>query len=291
VTVQQPAFFLADAAVSHDAEGFRRFSALLTEDGSGVYGSTDMAVTQRGAGANMSVDVAGGRAIIPGSEATYQGSYFVENRGTQNVTITASDPTNPRIDRIVARVRDDAYSGSSNDWDIIAVAGTPAGVPSAPSAPNNAISLATVAVAASATSITNANITSVRTYYRPKGYTSSVSSYVSTTSYVTTGASVALPPGYWMLYGKSEYADVGAGGVVSNPFLQLWNSTASSEIDVMELYYPIEGGSHRYGLNVLGTLSNVATTTIQLRAKEAQIGGAQRTFDKVKLAAVPVSLI
>jgi len=163
MTAQQPPYVLSSASISHDAEQFRRMIGTFAGNRSGVFAAADMAVTQRAAGANMSVDVAGGRAIIAGSEATYQGSYWAENRGVRNVTIAAADATNPRRDLIVARVRDSAYSGASNDWDIIAVTGTPAASPVDPTAPANSILLARVAVAALASSIVNANITSLRT--------------------------------------------------------------------------------------------------------------------------------
>lgn len=159
MTAQNPPSFIQ--ASSHPAEDVRR-TALAWAMHKGVFGSADLAVTQRGAGANMSVDVAGGRVAIAGSEATYQGTYVCENRGTTNVIIAAADATNPRIDLIVAKVQDAAYSGATNSWSIVAVTGTPAASPAAPSAPNNSIVLARVAVAALAASITNANITDYR---------------------------------------------------------------------------------------------------------------------------------
>lgn len=150
-------------AGTYPAEDDRRLIATIFSDSEGIILSTDLAVTQRGAGANMSVDVAGGRAVIKGDLATYEGSYFMENRGTTNLTIAAADATNPRIDRIVAEVLNAEYSGVSNLWRLRVITGTPAASPAAPALPTNAISLATVAVAALASSITNANITNLRT--------------------------------------------------------------------------------------------------------------------------------
>ena len=149
-------------ASTYPAEDDRRFVASLYGDSEGIIMPTDLVVTQRGAGANMSVDVAGGRCVVKGDLATYEGSYWMENRGTTNLTISASDPTNPRIDRVIAEVLNAEYSGVSNLWQLRVITGTPAGSPSAPALPNNAISLATVAVAALASSITNANITDLR---------------------------------------------------------------------------------------------------------------------------------
>lgn len=163
MTVRTPPLWLqAGAYPAEDDRGL--ISAVFP--GEGVLLPGDLAVTQRGAGANMSVDVAGGRCVVAGDQATYEGSYFMENRGTTNVPLSASDPTNPRIDRIIAEVLNQEYSGVDNLWQLRAMTGTPAGSPSAPALPNNAISLATVAVAAAAASITNANITDLR----PRAY-------------------------------------------------------------------------------------------------------------------------
>ena len=90
----------------------------------------------------MSVDVAGGRAFVSGTEATYQGVYFAENRGSSNIAVAASDPTNPRIDLVVMRVRDSAYSGATDTVAIEVVTGTPAASPVAPTLPDSSLLLA-----------------------------------------------------------------------------------------------------------------------------------------------------
>lgn len=163
MTAQQPPVWIGGE--SHTSEDLRRSLGILS--GPGVAGSADMAVTEKSGTPNMSVDVATGRAVILGSDATYQGSYTVDNRGTRNVTIATADGSNPRKDLIVARVRDSAYAGADDDWDIVAVTGTPAAVPTEPSAPANSLTLAMVDVVAGATSITNAKITNRRTLARP----------------------------------------------------------------------------------------------------------------------------
>lgn len=121
----------------------------------------------------MSVNVAAGQIWMPGtlgsvsgmpSGVTSQGSYYGYNDATINLAISASNPTNPRIDLLVATVRDAEYAGSDNDWVIQVVTGTPAASPAPPTAPANSIVLAQVAVAANASSIVAGNITDKRTY-------------------------------------------------------------------------------------------------------------------------------
>ena len=163
MTEQNPATYLQGG--THPAEGLRRMTTSLVGDTTGVVLSTDLAVTERGAGANMSVDVAAGRAFIEGDEGAFQGTYHVENRATVNLTVTASHATLDRIDLVVAKVEDSDYSGATDAWSLAIVDGTAAGSPSAPSAPANSITLASIYVTALDSSIVDAQITDLRTIY------------------------------------------------------------------------------------------------------------------------------
>lgn len=138
--------------------------------GAGAHGvaGVGLAVTQNGT-PNMSVNVAGGHAVVRGTEAAAQGCYAVYNDATTNLVIAAADPTNPRRDLIVVRVRDAFYSGAATDAALVVVTGTPAASPADPTPPANSLVLARVTVAAAATSIVNANITDLRTYAASAG--------------------------------------------------------------------------------------------------------------------------
>jgi hypothetical protein len=85
--------------------------------------------------------------------------YTALNDAAVTVTISASDPTNPRLDTVYTAVQDSFYSGPNNQALVGVVTGTPAPSPVAPAAPANAEVLATVAVAASQSTVTNGNIT------------------------------------------------------------------------------------------------------------------------------------
>lgn len=137
---------------------------------------TGLQVSQRGAGANMSVDIAIGDAIIPRSDGTY--GHPAWNDATYNQVISAADVSNPRRDIIVMYI-DYAVTpstGVSNNTNgvvkIKVVNGTPAGSPADPSdsaiqasvgASNPFVKLARVRVAAAASSITNSVIDDMRT--------------------------------------------------------------------------------------------------------------------------------
>lgn len=145
---------------SHPAENDRLSTQALYAT-TGIIGTSSLAVTQNSP-AGMSVRVASGWAAIVGTTQANMGTYVIYNDAIDTLTVTTANPTNPRIDRVVATVRDAYYSGAFNDVIFQVVAGTPAGSPSAPATPANSISLATIAVAAGTTAITNANITDTR---------------------------------------------------------------------------------------------------------------------------------
>jgi hypothetical protein len=147
--------------------------ALISEafPGTGVVGSGDLKVTQRGAGANMSVDVEPGRCVIENSTSS-RGRYLCSSTTTVNVAISAAPSAgNSRIDLVLAAVSDTEYGDGADTWAVFVLAGTPGSSPSAPSTPAGAIVLARVLVGAEVATITNANITDYRSYAAAVTYT------------------------------------------------------------------------------------------------------------------------
>jgi hypothetical protein len=130
----------------------------MSQGRQGIMNTGDFAVTQNGT-PNMSVNVAAGFGLVAGTQNTpVQGLYNLYNDATVNLAIAASNPTNPRIDVVVATV-DDAYYGSGDNTTYLQViTGTPAASPSVPAIPANSLALAHVYVGAGVTSITNSNI-------------------------------------------------------------------------------------------------------------------------------------
>jgi len=164
MTALNPPLHLQNSA-AHTAQGDRLLLRTLWRSVGGVVHSGDLFVAAQGS-PNMTVAVAAGAAIVPGTENAFQGSYHCVNDASVNVTITAADGTNGRRDIIVARVQDQAYSGATNAWSIAVVTGTPSGSPVPPAAPVNSIILATIVVNALQATVTNANITNTATIAR-----------------------------------------------------------------------------------------------------------------------------
>jgi hypothetical protein len=159
----------------YDAIDVRRLlDGVVTE---GVLTSTSFAVTQRGAGANMSVDIAastGDGARIQGDAVTLQSFYRVApHSAVINETIAAADATNPRNDLVVLEIKDTQHDASgSNLAQTRVVTGTPnasaaqtdaLGVNGTPTLPASAIPLAVVNVPATDTAITTSQIDDRRT--------------------------------------------------------------------------------------------------------------------------------
>jgi len=132
-------------------------------------------VSQRGAGANMSVDIAIGDAIIQRSDSTYGHPAWAD--AIYNQVIATADGSNPRRDIIVMYIdyAQTPSTGVANNTNgvvkIKSVAGTAAGSPVDPSAAtiqssvgsgNPYVILGRVRVAAGATSISNSVIDDLR---------------------------------------------------------------------------------------------------------------------------------
>lgn len=161
--------FLGSSSISYSAKDVRRFMTaapiIYTQGGEGIVESGDFAVSQRAAGANMSVDVAAGEAYVKGDTNADEGSYYCRETGTLNATFTASDATNPRIDRVVLEVKNDSEDSSGlNKARIRVIDGTPTvgatltNLTGAASVPSTCLLLANVLVPAGSTTVTTANI-------------------------------------------------------------------------------------------------------------------------------------
>lgn len=145
---------VGDPAIPYSALTDRQLILSLWDTEGPVFG---LEVTQRAAGANMSVDVSPGQAIITGNDVSPQGTYFVSSDEVENLVIPAPPVSGTRIHRVVAHVRDKLYDGTQTtyDWVLSVLEDVGSGTPDpAPSA----ISLALVTVAAGQISVTDANI-------------------------------------------------------------------------------------------------------------------------------------
>lgn len=158
-------------------------------------------VSQRGAGANMSVDVAIGDAIIQRSDGTY--GHPAWNDAVYNQAIAAADGSNPRRDIVVMYIdyNETPSTGVANNTNgvvkITSVSGTAAGSPVDPSnatiqsavgSGNPFIKLARVRVAAGATSISNSVIDDLRVMATAQAQGGWIYDDVNTWTYASTSS-------------------------------------------------------------------------------------------------------
>lgn len=172
MAVVNPPGFLQNAGATHTALQFRNWlngllvpatssTSLIARGGVNPALGNALSVTQSGSPA-MSVVVKSGHAFIVGTQDSKQGVYAVMNDADVTLAIAASHATLNRIDIVVFKVEDSAFSGVVNTSSLAVVTGTPAGSPVAPAAPANSIILAQVSVVALDTAITNGEITDTR---------------------------------------------------------------------------------------------------------------------------------
>jgi hypothetical protein len=233
---------------SHPAENDRLTMQAIFAT-TGIIGSSSLQVTANSP-AGMSVLVTSGWAAIVGTTQSNMGVYTAYNDATQLLTVTTSNPTNPRIDRVVATVQDAYYTGAFNDVIFQVIAGTPAGSPVAPATPANSISLATIAVGAGVTQINTGNITDTRvpvTTNLPVGDITQVTAGTGLTGGGSSGAvTVSLDTtSAYVLPSQATY---------SGKYLTT-NGTAASWADV----YPSQTGNNGKYLTTNGTVTSWAT--------------------------------
>lgn len=213
----------------------------------GVFGAGDFKATQRGAGANMSVDIAAGDAWVAGTDTTRQGNYMVTNDALVNV---ATDTTGvawavgngslPRIDQVILRLFDTQDGSSANGnktsdgAQLLVLLGTATSGATldnrtgAAALPSSCIRLADVLVPAAATTVTTANIRDRRPWARGAYFraTRSAADYTTgSASFVPIDSTNLLPriecsgnPLKIMLLSQWTHS-VGSGTVILTPWI------------------------------------------------------------------------
>jgi len=132
----------------------------------GTVEETAYLVVERDIGANNSVDIHPGRAIITGDDEADQGKYLVRNADFINVALSAAPVSDARIDLVVLQVND-SVAGSSrtpaDEAELAVVEGTASGSPATPALPDTAIPLAAILRTTGDSFVDNSMITDLRT--------------------------------------------------------------------------------------------------------------------------------
>src|SRR6185503_4284642 len=91
---------------------------------------------------------------------------FCYNGSDVLLTAPDSEPTDDRIDIVVAQITDTVYGGGSDEWTLEYIQGTADVSPVAPDVPDDALLLAEVAVGNGVTAIPDSDITDMRDFSR-----------------------------------------------------------------------------------------------------------------------------
>lgn len=148
-----------DPVLQYSANELREFlHGLVRSEGVLDVPGGSLKVSQRGAGANFSVDVAAGSGVVFGDDVADQGMYMIRNTAAANFVVPAPPGSGTRVHRVVAQIRDKTHLGTwtTYDWTPVVLADTGAGTPAVP---NSAIPLGRVSVTAGQASVLDANIT------------------------------------------------------------------------------------------------------------------------------------
>lgn len=138
----------SEANAGASARDVRRMFFHMFGRASGPLSATDLVPSSAG---GLQVEIADGAGIIVGTEAAEQGSYFVENRGPETVSLAPADPTDPRHDLIVIRVHDREYSGTQDLVELVVLTGAASAIPADPAVPVNSLVIARAVVPAGGT--------------------------------------------------------------------------------------------------------------------------------------------
>lgn len=138
---RNPPLWIAGGCYS--SEDLRQMFATVDCD-QGILSKNGFKVTSTG---GMGISVQPGHAYVAGTETTGQGSYFVTASTVTNLTLQPANGSNPRKDRLVARIIDPQYTGSGTPrWQLQFVVGVPGATPATPAVPPSAMPIATFTI-------------------------------------------------------------------------------------------------------------------------------------------------
>ncbi|HEY5985813.1 MAG TPA: hypothetical protein VIV12_05425 [Streptosporangiaceae bacterium] len=153
----QPA--TGDPEIDVPASQMRQLARALAGGGArGLIAPAAAVVTQRGAGANFSVDVGAFQAIVDGTDVADQGDYLLTQTATVNVVTPTAPASGTRTHRLIARVRDKRSNATYTTYDFLLdlLQDTGSGEPALPA---SSLTLAHISIAAGQANVSNSNIT------------------------------------------------------------------------------------------------------------------------------------
>lgn len=174
-----------DPAINYAGQDDRELLSALYPLG-GPIGGLDLQMTQRAAGANFSVDISAGRAVIVGTSNTEQGTFMVRTTGVVNLATPTAPASGTRHHLVVAQILDKQAAGTLYGWQFHLVEDTGGGLPAAPA---SSLPMGVINIAAGAASVTNASIANTAPQVGGRRYYSSA---ILNASYAVASGATAL---------------------------------------------------------------------------------------------------
>lgn len=278
-----------DPALSYSAADYRQFLASLVAQEGVLWGT---AVTQRGAGANFSVDVAAGAVAVTGDDVSNQGMYLAINDATYNVTVPSPPGAGTRVHRLVAQIRDKLHAGgtwTTYDWIPRLLEDTGGGTPATP---NSAINLARISVAAGQVSVQDAHITDdrVNAFLRPGRLLQVASDAARPKNPVTSEEIFRTDRGAHEFYTGSAWAELlnNRGGSAWTPYTPTWTASTTNPTignGTLNGRYMRVGRVIHYVVNlVAGSTTTFGTGNYEI-GLPVQVSGSATHIGQAQLAA------
>lgn len=241
---------------SFSAQNDRVLMASLFSAAGGIVNPTDLAVAQRGAGANLSVDVAAGTGVVWGSDQANQFPYICRLNATKNVPLASVPPSGQeRQDRIVVHVHDDAVTGSTGlpPWRLEPIQGAnaPTGTSTPPAVPTSSLSLATVGPIVNTTSQVLTAMISDRRVRATRGLLGYGEDATSRSCPVTVWTTVpgtqitfTVPGARRVRYFFNCDLNKAAGDAVGQAGVSVWDITGSG-VEMFRLFGYVQPGNNQ----------------------------------------------
>lgn len=153
-----------DAAIPYGGSDDRSLIKAMYGQRGLLFDPNGFKLTQRGAGANYSVDIAPGAAVIGGDSVSNQGSFLVVSSGTVNLPTPSAPASGTRVHRVCAEILDKQSAGSAYGWQFHLQEDTGSGTPGIPA---SALDIGRVYISAGQGSVTNTNMSNVTKWASP----------------------------------------------------------------------------------------------------------------------------
>lgn len=242
----------------------------------GVLGDTDLKVSQRAAGANMSVDIAVGSVVVQSATAS-RGRYLCRSTAIENRVVPASPGAgSSRWDLIIAEVTDTEYGDGTNAWSLSVFSGTAAGAPVQPATPAGAVLLAAIYVGSGVAMISNINIGDSRPYARPVTYSNRLPATAADGQMVmTSGAVLYLRAGAAWVSTPNATAFASVGSTMASTSLPVSGAHA---IATLSSSAPVSTNGVNITVAFYGSVTAGAGVTDAIVEVDAQISTNGSTY-------------